>query len=182
MCMAYTNFWRRTPAPARPAQLATLVVLGIGLAWFLVLDWLASTSLGVSALTVIMPGPGPGKPLIVWLVSVLGAAALQALVSLALGPQHAQPRAIGTVAAFAIAVSAWSSSPRLHSAWGQLSNDRPPARPLSRPARDPLLRRAAGSCHRRPERSAVPAGITRTPAVEPSLDEPYPFCDQAGAA
>jgi hypothetical protein len=99
---ADVNFWTATPAPSRAALLATLVILGLGVASFLVILVVASATMGLSPLTVIF-GPGPGMPLIVWLVSVLAATALQGLVSLALRQRPALLRAIGTAGAFAIA-------------------------------------------------------------------------------
>jgi hypothetical protein len=98
----HADFWVRTPAPARAALMATLVVLGVGLASFLAILWVASASSGLSPVTVIF-GPGQGMPLIVWLGTVLSAAVLQGLVWLTLRQRPALLRAIGAAAAFAIA-------------------------------------------------------------------------------
>ena len=96
------NFWRRTPVPARPALLATFVVLTVGLASFVALVWAESAYFGLSPLAVIMAPPGPGAP-IFWFAMVLAAAALQGSATLALRQRGALLRVIGAVAAFAIA-------------------------------------------------------------------------------
>ena len=96
------NSWRRTPTPARPALLATLVLAAVGLVSFLALVWAESAYFGQSPLTVILAPPGPGAP-IFWLATVLLAVAVQASATLALR-QGARPfRVIGAVSAFAIA-------------------------------------------------------------------------------
>jgi hypothetical protein len=53
----HASFWVHTPGPARAALMATLVVLGVGLASFLAILWVASASSGLSPVTVIF-GPG----------------------------------------------------------------------------------------------------------------------------
>jgi hypothetical protein len=96
------NFWRRTPTPARPALLATLVLLAAGLVSFIALVWAESVYFGQSPLTVILAPPGPGAP-IFWLGTVLLAVALQAAATLALRQRASLFRVIGAVAVFAIA-------------------------------------------------------------------------------
>ena len=96
------NFWRRTPTPARPALLATLVLVVVGLASFIALVWAESAYFGQSPLTVILAPPGPGAP-IFWLGTVLFAGALQASAALALRQRATPFRVIGAVAALAIA-------------------------------------------------------------------------------
>ena len=96
------NFWRQTPAPARPALLATLVVLTVGLVSFAALVWAESAYFGLSPLTVVIAPPGPGAP-IFWLGMVVLAGALQGSATLALGQRGTSFRVIGAVAASAIA-------------------------------------------------------------------------------
>jgi hypothetical protein len=79
----HATFWTRTPEPARPALLATLVILAVGLASFAALVWAESTYFGLSPLAVMMISPGPGAPSL-WLGIVLLAAALQAAAALGL--------------------------------------------------------------------------------------------------
>ncbi len=97
------NFWRRTPTPARPALLATLVILAVGLASFVALVWAESAYFGLSPLTVILAAPGPGAP-IFWLGTVLLAVALQASATLALRQRATPFRLIGAVVVLAITV------------------------------------------------------------------------------
>ena len=96
------NFWRRTPAPARPALLATLVVLTVGLVSLVALVWAESAYLGLLPLTVIMAPPGPGAP-IFWLALVIVAGALQGSATLLLRQRETLFRGIGAVTALAIA-------------------------------------------------------------------------------
>ena len=96
------NLWRRTPTPARPALLATLIVAAVGLASFVALVWAESAYFGQSPLTVISAPPAPGAP-IFWLATVLLAVALQASATLALRQRATPFRVIGAVAAFGIA-------------------------------------------------------------------------------
>src|ERR1051326_2438405 len=96
------NFWTRTPAPARPALLATLVVVTVGLASFVALVWAESAYFGLSPVTVIMAPPGPGAP-VVWLGMVLLAVALQGSATLALRQRPTLFRVLGAVTAAAIA-------------------------------------------------------------------------------
>jgi hypothetical protein len=96
------TFWRRTPTPARPAVLATLVLLAVGLASFIALVWAESAYFGQSPLTVVLAPPGPGAPFF-WLGTVLLAVALQAAAALALRQRATPFRVIGAVAAVAIA-------------------------------------------------------------------------------
>ena len=95
------NFWRRTPAPARPALLDTLIVLAVGLASFVALVWAESVYLGVSPVIVMLAPPRPGAPML-WFGMVLLAVALQASATLALRQRATLVRVIGAVAAFAI--------------------------------------------------------------------------------
>ncbi len=99
---ANANFWMRTPVPARPALLATLVVLVVGVASFAALVWAESAYFGLSPLTLILIPPAPGAPSL-WLGVVLVAVALEAAATLALRQQAILLRVIGTVLAAAIA-------------------------------------------------------------------------------
>jgi hypothetical protein len=96
------NFWKRTPAPARPALLATLVVVTVGLASFVALVWAESVYFGMSPLTVLMAPPGPGAP-IFWFGLLLLAGALQGSATLALRQTAPLLRVIGALIASAIA-------------------------------------------------------------------------------
>jgi hypothetical protein len=96
------GFWRRTPPPARPAFIAAIVVLVVGLGTFVVLVPIASISLGVSPMTAIF-GPGPGNPLILWLFFAVPAILLQGAVALELRHPSAGMRTAGAVGALGIA-------------------------------------------------------------------------------
>jgi hypothetical protein len=97
------NFWRRTSAAARPALLATLVVLVVGLASFVALVLAGRAYFGLSPLTLILTPPAPGAPSL-WLGMVLVGVALQAAATLALRQRAVPLRVIGAVVAAAIAV------------------------------------------------------------------------------
>jgi len=98
-----TNFWSRTPAPARPALLATLVVLAVGLASFVALVWAESAYFGLSPLELMLLPARPGAP-VVWLGMVLLAVTLQGSATLALRQRATLLRVFGAVTAAAIAV------------------------------------------------------------------------------
>jgi hypothetical protein len=95
------NFWRRTPAPARPALLATLVVMAVGLVSFVLLVWAESAYFGLSPVEIVFAAPRPGAPS-VWLGMVLLAVAFQGAATLALRQRAIAFRAVGTVIALAI--------------------------------------------------------------------------------
>jgi hypothetical protein len=96
------NFWRRTPAPARPALLATLVVMAVGLVSYVLLVWAESAYFGLSPVEAMFAPPRPGAPSL-WLGMVLLAAALQGAATLALRQRRIAFRATGAVLALAIA-------------------------------------------------------------------------------
>ena len=98
-----TNFWSSTPAPARPALLATLVVLAVGLASFVALVWAESAYFGLSPLELMLVPARPGAP-VVWLGMVILAVAVQGSATLALRQRATFLRVLGAVAAAAIAV------------------------------------------------------------------------------
>lgn len=100
--IGHTNLWSRTPAPARAALLATLVVLGTGLASFVALVWAESAYFGLSPVALMMAPPRPGAP-VVWLGMVLLGVALQGSATVALRQRATLLRVIGAAAAFAIA-------------------------------------------------------------------------------
>lgn len=101
--IAQTSFWSRTPAPARPALLATLVVLAVGLASFVALVWAESAYFGLSLLELMLVPARPGAP-VVWLGMVLLAVALQGSATLALRQRATVLRVLGAVTAAAIAL------------------------------------------------------------------------------
>ncbi|MGN6358837.1 MAG: hypothetical protein ACTHNK_00425 [Thermomicrobiales bacterium] len=96
------NYSGRTPPPARPAFLAALIELVLGLAVFGVFVAMASVAEGVSPWTAIV-GPLPGTPLIIWLYFLAPVVALQGVVGLALRHPARLIRAVGVLAAFGIA-------------------------------------------------------------------------------
>jgi hypothetical protein len=96
------GFRRRTPQAARPAFIATAVLIVVGLGTFVVVTALASISLGVSPLTAIF-GPVPGNPVIMWLYFVLPAVLVQGAVALSLRHPAVGLRVAGMAGAFAIA-------------------------------------------------------------------------------
>jgi len=106
-----TDFWSRTPAPARPALLATLVVLAVGLASFVALVWAESAYFGLSPLELMLQPARPGAP-VVWLAMVLLCVAVQGSATLALRQRATLFRVgcpawfcvLGAVTAAAIAV------------------------------------------------------------------------------
>ena len=98
-----TDFWSRTPAPARPALLATLVVLAVGLASFVALVWAESAYFGLSPLELMLLPATPGAP-VVLLAVVLLCVAVQGSATLALRQRATLFRVLGAVTAAAIAV------------------------------------------------------------------------------
>jgi hypothetical protein len=96
------GFWGRTPPQARPALIAALVELVLGLVVFALLAALASITTGVSLWSIIF-GPVPGMPLITWLYFLAPVVALQGAVGLALRHPARLLRAAGTLGACAIA-------------------------------------------------------------------------------
>jgi hypothetical protein len=95
------GFCGRTPRPARPAVIAAIVVLVVGLGTFVVLTVVESLTLGVSPATAIFD-PGPGSPLFL-LFFVVPAILIQGAIAFALSHPAAGLRVAGTVGAFAIA-------------------------------------------------------------------------------
>ena len=96
------GFWDRTPPPARPALIAALVELVLGLLVFVVVTAVASVDLGISPWAAIF-GPVPGRPVIVWLYFVIPLVVVQGAVGLALRHRSRLLRMVGTLGAFAFA-------------------------------------------------------------------------------
>jgi hypothetical protein len=99
-----SNFWRRTPAAARPALLATLVVLVVGVASFVALVWAEGAYFGLSPLTLLSIPPAPGAPSL-WLGTVLVGVALQVAATFALRQRAILLCVVGAVVTAAIAVA-----------------------------------------------------------------------------
>lgn len=97
-----SSIWSRTTPPTRPALIAALIELVLGLLVFVLLAALASVSAGISPWSIIF-GPVPGTPLITWLYFLAPVVALQGAVGLALRPRSRSIRAVGTLGAFGIA-------------------------------------------------------------------------------